>query len=186
MIGNKSEVNLGLVSLPLGDERRDSAPPRVGRDASPEDVARLQALLGPSEHPPDSGGHLQHAELERTPLANDEGTLAERHLNHERVGEALALLCQAGNPGCARVLRLNLHADILPDTVLQIVDTGACLRIDLEVGCAATRKWLASRLPDLAEQLGQRLQRPLRLCVSGVGQAFEQALVREWLAEAQA
>lgn len=182
MIGNKTAVNLGLVSLPLGDERRDSAAPCASNEASAEDVARLRALLGDSAHAgapasPDPGGTLPHAELERTHLVNDEAALAAAQLQRERVGEALALLCRTENPGCGRVLRLNLHADILPDTVLQMVDTGACLHIDLEVGCAATRQWLASKLPELTEQLGQRLQRPLRLSVGGEA---GQALVREW------
>jgi len=189
MIGNKTAVNLGLVSLPLGDERRDDGTPRASNQASPQDVERLQALLGGSARTGAHAGtpeHLTHAELERTHVVNDEAALGPAQLQRERVGEALALLCQTEKLGCGRVLRLNLHADILPDTVLQMVDSGTCLHIDLEVGCNATRRWLASKLPQLAEQLGQRLQRPLRLRVGGAGLEAGQTLVQEWPDGAQA
>ena len=183
MTGRRVDLNLGLVSLPLGEDRRQGEHESPAqRQADPDDVARLQAVLGREAPAQAADGTPAQPETGGAPPSRLTPGMADGD-GHARTGAEIERLWVANGALGLREVRLRMRRDILPDTTLRIFESGARLQIELYVGCEATRRWLAADLPVLARTLGRRLRHPLHLLVSGVGAAQPAVTCIDWSEE---
>ena len=185
MSGKRVNLDLGLVSLPLGEGRgRHDDGFRPPEEADRDDVSRLEALLGrggrgdgrPGEDaPPQEAAALSGPST----AARTAATLAQAGAEIERLwiahgaqgAERKGETADAQPAQGPREARLRMRPGILADTTVCIHVDGGRLGVGTHVGCEATRRWLEAELPALARTLEQRLRGPLHLLVRGVGAA---------------
>lgn len=80
------------------------------------------------------------------------------------LAEALAeRIMVGGADGGRREVRVALKQEVLPRTELRIYEVEGALQVDFHCDDPSTQAWLAQSLAPLAEQLGQRLRREVRL-----------------------
>jgi hypothetical protein len=163
-------VDLGPLYLQVGEEARgaDGAPTRDTADAA--DTARFDALMQKGRH------HQQRetdaaADLLLEPLREPQAQLLPES---DDIGRELAHLWVGTGLRSAREVRVGLRDALLPDTWVRLHESEGRLRIEFACASAHVAHWLVRRLPAVASNLGERLQRPLELHVSmngaGVGE----------------
>ncbi|MDB5798425.1 MAG: hypothetical protein JWP36_2327 [Paucimonas sp.] len=162
MSAGRSKVDLGLVAMQVGEGRAPQAQPeRI--DARVDDVARLAALLERPRSPGQQGQSREHAAAMQTIVPVDAGTASLAR----QLGELIGRLWVGNGSRSEREVRARLDDAILPETWLRMVEVGGRLQIELSTGRADVHEWLRTNIGRLAEEIGQRLKRPLRVLAVG-------------------
>ncbi|MGI4847198.1 MAG: hypothetical protein ACRYGK_03545 [Janthinobacterium lividum] len=197
MSGTRVDVDLGQMSMPVGDSRRHAL--AIGR-VDGAAVAHLQALMRRAPAPDwsavpqtavpvDVAGGAEHSANGLAPRdAEPLGTAASPavgmpagRLADELQGAMESLWVGDVTRGQRNVrLRLRLRREILPDTALHLFEDGGRLVVDMRVANEQVRQWLAGTLPALAATLGGRLARPLVITVAGVPPAGRSSHSVHW------
>jgi hypothetical protein len=207
MTGKRIQVDLGQMSMPVGEDRSSDFSPgngsQRGADADRGDVDRLRAILrgrggnrsnvgiGGLGATPDLAGTGAPAfgptglDAVPTPAPPEEGPLIAEtgrrgDFTVDRIGEELESLWIGDGTRSRREVRLRLRRQVLPHTSVRLFEAAGRLQVDMTVGQEDIRIWLAGRLPALAESLGARLSRPLRLVVTGVRPARLESDSVDW------
>ncbi|MRD47070.1 hypothetical protein GHT07_07255 [Caenimonas koreensis DSM 17982] len=160
MASRPRNVDLGPLYLQVGEEDASQGwtPPASGADSN--DVARFQALL--------HKGRERHQQTDTTPEAQLWAVNApepQELANTDDVAAEIAHLWVGVGTSSAREVRVGLRATLLADTSVRLYEAQGELRVEFSCGTNRAALWLQRKLPVLAKEVGQRLQRPLELSV---------------------
>jgi hypothetical protein len=153
-------VDYGPISLPVGAVREAKAdvPREVGLEA---DADRLQNMLSGAR----LGTRTPQFDRDASMLDNDGGAKPDEVLNELELGLELERLWGCNGNGGIREVRLRLADALIPHTWVRIYSSGGELQIELSAALDGTRQWLDRSAMKLAEDIGSRLQCPVRITV---------------------
>jgi hypothetical protein len=153
-------VDMGPMYLTVGEE---AGPERwISPDANAEssDVSRFAAIMnrdkGQQRHAPPAPEALFGATLE---------TDTTEFASADDVCTEIAFLWVGTGLSSDREVRVGLRESLLPDTAVRLFESEGRLRIEFTCGTSRVAEWLVRKLPVLARELGERLNRPLELAV---------------------
>jgi hypothetical protein len=179
MTRRKVDVDLGLMSLPVGEDTRFDHRHFKQSGADPIGVARFRSVF-------DRQSHKQHESEAGNNFPSPLSLLTEKDgtasVEAESVSADIEYLWGAIGDGVTgtREVVVGLRREILPETTIHLFEAGGRLQIELNVGKAATRMWLASELRNLTSGLGGRLNRPLRVLVTAMRGSDRSASSIDW------
>lgn len=152
-------VDLGPMSLPVGDDTVDLLNGLVARQ---DDVERLKQLLANSRQPQD-GSDVNKMEMDSAPLVlPSDMPIAEANALIQ-LTETLPNMVPNPASSILRTVQLKLHGELLPNTTLTAFESAGRLHFEIRIQDLSEQSWLASRLPWLVRQVGEKLGRPIRV-----------------------
>jgi hypothetical protein len=158
----RGNVDYGPIALPVGaiQEAKASAPRAGDLEA---DASRLQNILS------NVNGKRGAPEFDRdSPMMGGDGRgKSEEIPNEMALGLELERLWICNGSGGIREVRLRLADTLIPDTWVHIYKHGGELQIELSAALDGTRQWLGRSSTKLADDIGSRLQCPVRVTVHG-------------------
>jgi hypothetical protein len=165
MASKPRSVDLGPLYLQVGEDAARAGWTQHGSGADAGDVTRFEALM-------QKGRKHQERETEAAvdallePLREPEAPVLAQP---GEIGDEIAHLWVGTGLRSEREVRVGLREALLPDTTVRLSESEGRLRIELACGAARVADWLDRKLPALARELGERLNRPLELVVSMAG-----------------
>lgn len=157
-MSNKA-VDLGPMSLPVGDDAVDSVSVFVARQS---DVQRLKQLLA-------DGGKRQSEnsfpdpEKSVDPLIHPSDMVVAETDALIQLAEALPNMVQPTASSAVRTVQLQLNEKLLPDTTLTAFESAGRLHFEIRFSELSSQSWLSTKLPWLVRQVGEKLGRPIRV-----------------------
>lgn len=152
-------VDLGPMSMPVGDEAADFPKVLVARQS---DVQLLKQLLADGGQRR-NGGSVPHAdESEIFMQLPHEFTRAEADVLVQ-LAESMPAMAPPPSSSATRSVQLQLNGELLPDTTLTAYESDGRLHFEIRISDTASRSWLVGNLPWLVRQVGEKLERPLRV-----------------------
>ena len=179
MSGQRAQVDLGLVALPVGEvlqSRQDFA--QAGA-ADPTAVARFHAALGGARSDTRNG-----VQDEAQPGCSRFDT-ADAHEVDENEGDVGAeveyIWFSLGSDATQRrEVAAGLRRDVLEQTWVRLYESGGRLHVQFHAGTEASRTWIECRLENLARTLGERMKRTVRVSTLGSLQAADASRSCDW------
>lgn len=167
-------VDFGPLSLPVGDMPMFQA--FGNAEASLEDVMKLHQLL--SGQPRDQQGDDAHPlELSSVVFQGD----APHHTQIlTTLAELLPKLSTSATFKTHQRAEIQLSSEILADTQLLVMDAGSRIEFYFHISNDETRNWLQEHLPWLAKTVGERLERDVRIALSGARGSGLGELIEDW------
>jgi hypothetical protein len=159
MASRPRNVDMGPMYLQVGEEAASQGFTPAGADA--KDVVRFESLMNRN-----GGGH-RHSEASPESLLGPLSPSEPAQLaDTDDIGNEIAHLWVGTGLHSAREVRVGLREALLPDTSVRLHESQGRLCIEFTCGTHRVADWLDRKLPVLAREMGQRLDRPLELAVS--------------------
>lgn len=180
MSGRSKSVDLGPISLPLGE-----SPTLDGMEGSAvlqRDVQKLNRLLkaGMSNHGLDKNTQTQS-------LSQPSGL----HACHPKEIDAMTTLvehmdklAQTSQIEGRREAHLSIRETLLAEAKLTAFEEDDRLIFEIRIGNEASFNWLSGKLPWLVRYVGERLNRPLRVIVYATTEKDTPPIFYDWPTEA--
>lgn len=167
MTGKRSTVDLGPMSLPVGDSV--NFPESYLVKARALDINKLNDLMREGGHQntvsiePEEGLNLPNANLQQFSAALQDAKKVDAL--SEKIASVVPKTSSAVKGQAAAGIEIRIRETLLPETTLTVREADGKLSFDVWVGHADTRRWLVQKLPAVVQQVGQRLNRPLQITV---------------------
>lgn len=162
----RGNVDYGPIALPVGAiQEAKASTPRAGDLEA--DANRLQNILSNANGKRETPGFNRDSPMMR----GDSRAKSKEVLNEMELGLELERLWICNGSGGIREVRLRLADILIPDTWVHIYNHGGELQIELSAALDGTRQWLGRSSTKLAEDIGSRLQCPVRVTVHGANGA---------------
>ena len=168
-------VDYGPVALPVGPitEAKAGAPHEDGLDS---DARRLQDILSKASAP----GKRKPVEQDTSQMHGDDRNQLGNTPDEHELGLEIERLWVCNGNGTVREVRLRLGETFIPDTWVRIFDQHGELQVELTSSRDGTRQWLDRSSLTLAEDIGSRLQRPVRVTIHGAPGSQAVCAVFRW------
>lgn len=168
-------VDFGPVALPVGHstEAKPGAPHEDGLES---DARRLQEILSKASAP----GRRKPVEQDASQTHGDDRNQPVNTPDEHELGLEIERLWVGNGNGTIREVRLRLAETLIPDTWVRIFDQHGELQVELKSSRDGTRQWLDRSSPTLAEDIGSRLQRPVRVTIQGAHGSQAVCAVFRW------
>lgn len=159
----RETVDYGPIALPVGAIREANvvAPRSSSLEADANKLFNLLSKVGSERKTAD----FEHSGL----MTSSDGRGKSDQIPDElELGPELERLWVCNGNGNIREVRLRLADTLIPSTWVRIFTHGGELQIELSAALDGTRQWLGQSSMKLAEDIGNRLQCPVRVIVRGV------------------
>ncbi|RYX93969.1 MAG: hypothetical protein EOO28_16420 [Comamonadaceae bacterium] len=162
----RRNVDLGPIYLPVGEEvgRDVQREPAVKADAAA--VHRFNAILERHRRGRDGERRQQDEPTPEELLGSMAGVELESVADTDDVGAEIAHLWVGTGLRSGREVRVGLRESILPGASVRMHEVESRLAVDFTCANARVAEWLDRKLPVLARELGERLDRDIALSIS--------------------
>jgi hypothetical protein len=177
MTKKKVDVDLGPISFPVGEDTKEPKHPPSQNDLDQDSVLRFRAMM----ERPIQGRPMVTEDLDLpTPFSLLGAPDPKRSHDTAEIGMEIEHLWVGDGVDGIREVLVGIAREVLPETSVRLYEGDGRLQIHMTVGGEATRIWLASELHNLTLDLGERLQRPLRVAVLNVNSTESALASCDW------
>lgn len=164
MTKRRLEVDMGSMHLPVGEDNLPGGETPAARSADPLAVGRFRDALDGHRRPPPQWPAEEEIE---SPFALFGAPDPSRPAPPSEIAAAVEGMWVNQGVSGVREVRAKLGARLCRETSVRLYEAAGCLNVDLSSPVESSAQWLVSVLPALAKDVGQRLQRAVRIAVFG-------------------